>query len=719
MDLDVYQPCPCGSGKKIKFCCCSDLLPELDKLIRTLQANQHVAALDQIVRLTSTKGPRAALQLLKADIHLGMGDIERAGEAVKPLIDVMPANPIVLFHKGLLALAQDSLEQAFDAFQDGVANTQGESLPAVGSNLFSALISTLFSHGQVLTARALVTWRMVVSGFDPEIVEKFRAIERQLNTSLLFRYPFDFTLPAANSPNYAAISAAFKEAIKGSWRRSADQLESIVKKLTDAERPVVYRSIARLRGWLFDEEAAAQAWLRYASCPGIPEEEAVEAEAVALLFSENDGANEIDDIKLTIPINDIDRLMERCLSNPRIARGTSDPEEMVEEGQPPPKMVFVLLSKPRPAANVPVSIDTTPIANGVLSIFGRETDQNARLEFITSRTPELLSNLNSLSEIAGDSLGTFDVNSAEVLASAPEFEYLLNAQFFLPDVTVDQLLEVTRENRIRVLRDRWAALPHNDLNGKTPLQVAGNSDYRQRLKAILLNLEVMVWQTRWKFDVNELRRKLAVPEMRKLAFDQGQLFTRPLVRIPRIELSILPTDSVIEVLDLSNLFALDKTIYEAAAELLQRDLSQTKRPVKKLELLTRLMESAPDATAAIEHAQEAQKEAISNRQSPGPWLVNELSLRLQRMEIEKAQSIISTLTTKHRNEKDVMQILYQVLKRYGLINNQTQPGAAPPPGAPPSPTAPSQLWTPDQSPGTPAGTGTGGQKSKLWVPGMD
>ena len=36
MALDHYQPCLCGSGKKLKFCC-GDLAPELEKIDRMIQ----------------------------------------------------------------------------------------------------------------------------------------------------------------------------------------------------------------------------------------------------------------------------------------------------------------------------------------------------------------------------------------------------------------------------------------------------------------------------------------------------------------------------------------------------------------------------------------------------------------------------------------------------------------------------------------------------------
>src|SRR5438105_1463847 len=40
MTIDLYALCPCGSGKKIKFCC-RDIAVEIDKVERLLEAGQR------------------------------------------------------------------------------------------------------------------------------------------------------------------------------------------------------------------------------------------------------------------------------------------------------------------------------------------------------------------------------------------------------------------------------------------------------------------------------------------------------------------------------------------------------------------------------------------------------------------------------------------------------------------------------------------------------
>ena len=50
MSVDPYALCPCGSGKKVKFCCQS-ILPEMEKVERLLENNQPRMAISTLEKL--------------------------------------------------------------------------------------------------------------------------------------------------------------------------------------------------------------------------------------------------------------------------------------------------------------------------------------------------------------------------------------------------------------------------------------------------------------------------------------------------------------------------------------------------------------------------------------------------------------------------------------------------------------------------------------------
>ncbi|MEM0926189.1 MAG: protein-disulfide isomerase, partial [Planctomycetota bacterium] len=48
MSVDQYAPCPCGNGKKIKFCKCKDSVSEMEQVLKMVDGGQMVPALDRL-----------------------------------------------------------------------------------------------------------------------------------------------------------------------------------------------------------------------------------------------------------------------------------------------------------------------------------------------------------------------------------------------------------------------------------------------------------------------------------------------------------------------------------------------------------------------------------------------------------------------------------------------------------------------------------------------
>ena len=77
MPVDPYAICPCGSGKKLKFCC-SDLVGEIEKIHRMIEGEQPRAALRHVDQTLATHPGRASLLDLKATLELSLGEIDTA-----------------------------------------------------------------------------------------------------------------------------------------------------------------------------------------------------------------------------------------------------------------------------------------------------------------------------------------------------------------------------------------------------------------------------------------------------------------------------------------------------------------------------------------------------------------------------------------------------------------------------------------------------------------
>ena len=56
MPLDLYDPCPCGSGRKLKFCC-RELSDDMERVLK-FQENKNVATSTEDSIWDRTEDPR-------------------------------------------------------------------------------------------------------------------------------------------------------------------------------------------------------------------------------------------------------------------------------------------------------------------------------------------------------------------------------------------------------------------------------------------------------------------------------------------------------------------------------------------------------------------------------------------------------------------------------------------------------------------------------------
>ena len=144
MAIDPYAACPGGTGKKIKFCC-PDLVGELEKLQKLLDAEQRVAALELIQSLETKYPDRACLLSVKAMLHAQLGDQAKADATLSSFMDKYPDNPVALAEAATLKATQEGgavaiapLQQALAASDTQLAHQVYDALGVVAMALLSA-----------------------------------------------------------------------------------------------------------------------------------------------------------------------------------------------------------------------------------------------------------------------------------------------------------------------------------------------------------------------------------------------------------------------------------------------------------------------------------------------------------------------------------------------------------------------------------------------------
>ena len=721
---DLYAKCPCGSGKKIKFCC-RDIITDLEKIERMIRGEQRNAAADKINKLLEKHPGRPALLNLKAVVHLDLQQLDEAQSTVSTILEADPDNPSGLAIQAILLGAQGEIKPALAVLHKSLRCSEGY----ISQSIYRAYLSLcilLVQVNEIIAAYAhLLTLVAMTKGEDESTLSLLVQVTSSEKLPAIF---YGVTL-SMEAPEDASWKREFDLAMKhyhhGDWTSAAELFKDMNRRILD--EPILLRNQAILDVWTCDLKGAVKAFHTLAVIREVEEDVAVEAEACAQVLERTHEDDSLEWIAISIDLDDAERVMETLLSQSN-ARSLN-PEKAGRTDGPPPKGLFVWYDRDIPKDdNAALELVQLPRELCTVMVYGKETDKAARLNIILPRdeqSEELLSSIGDALGIAADA----NLSEAEVVMSLHKMQHVLRPRFWIPDGTsVQQLREYQQAWCLNQIHHVWPDLKLAFLDGKTPREAAQVRKLKRKVLASILNLEIALEQDPVSVDFNQLRRELGLPEAHPI--DPAGMDIRRLspVQVSRLELEKLSLEALVQVFETVSVRRAGKTMYRVGIEILRRGEDATEH-IDLVEVRTRLAEAAPTSDESLEHLAAARDLAVAEGESPAPWLISELDQRLQRQELDIAQRLIIEIQTRYVREPGVAQMFARVLAKFGLM--PTAPDAsqaaavsqAPIPaevGAAAAPhEAPAGVWTPDApaTPSSPSGDEAG--ESKIWMPGMD
>ena len=284
MDIDIYQPCPCNSGKKIKFCCAKDITADLNQILSKSAAKQSAAAIDLINRVVERVGQRDCLSIIKTHILLSNEEIEKAEETNTEFLGNSPKHPIGLQHRALILVGKGEVESAVKCLQKAMNAISGNEIPISFANAFRTVGVGLLQAGYLLAARAHFNYSLMLKDNDEQAQRLLIQTYQLPDVSMLLKHdirldpvPDDESLPWRK--HYVNVLRALD--------RGQFLFALKILKQADTETPGVLeikRGIAILTTDLAIEEEIASAWREYSELPNISRWDAVEAEALAQML---------------------------------------------------------------------------------------------------------------------------------------------------------------------------------------------------------------------------------------------------------------------------------------------------------------------------------------------------------------------------------------------------------------------------------------------------
>jgi tetratricopeptide (TPR) repeat protein len=698
MAIDPYAPCPCGSGKKLKFCC-TDLAAEIEKISKLIASEQPHAALKHVEQLMAKEPDRASLLDIRAMLELSLHELDAAEKTLTRFLTVAPENPSAHAQASLLAAARGHSAEAVSKLQDALERTDN----AMPQRVFEAIGGVghaLLVDGDLIAARAhLLLYAGVAPEGDDRAIELLLRLNLQGGLPLMLRDTLLLQEPPQQFAHKAAFDEANRLARRGLWRRA----EAEYAKLLDDGNPepaVVY-NLAIVRGWLGDNDGFTAGLHQYARL-SVPLDDAVEAEALAQLVDPKLVEPQLASVRVTYPLHNEDAAAERLATDKRIERYEMDPESLEEDELTRPRSTHLLLDRPIPLSGADLKIDEAPNVLAFISVYGKRTDRDARIEVTTDQGEHFDQTKRLIVEIFGDAIGP--EQETQVVGQKSASEEALSWRWRLPDDTPPSLRrKLLSERRRQAILEDWAAAPRAALDNLSPRDAAARQDLRVPLLASVLIVEQAAVDPGERELFQQLREQLSLPRAEAIDPATTDFERLPLTRIVRLDFKHAPPDRLMQLFNRAAMSGAGVATLALAEEIVSRDVNdEGVAPVYR-----QLIRSEPDPDRALEWTARAKQWAGRAKQPAGEWALLKLEVQIERGDPMGVQTALNEIRANHLNEPGIADATYRLLYTAGLLAPREVPSAAAAATA-----EPSRLWTPGQETAAP----TGGSKPAIWTP---
>ncbi len=532
MALDVYAACPCGSNKKLKFCC-HGLEGSIEQVVRHQSAKQYKQAL-QLLDALDQKHPQSAWVKNLQAFTLMMD--KRGPEAIGPLTKVLQVQPDNLYSIALFGLASflgSGWKAGKTAIQRAFQRCSNE-YPHIIFFLARSIAEFMGSVGSPLAHRQYLGLAMRLASEENRENVFMELVEFDGDTKIpyILRGSHDLVPVTGDEAFEKEVRKSAKlaflgcnDAAGGLFAKLAETAESELAALSGDDAAKKRVTVASLwwnaglcRAWDGDEKTAAEALHRSAK-HSAEFEAAAEAETLAqTLGRRGDREHSHRVVQATFKIKMVSKLLTLFDATPLFVRVPQP------EGQAPdprqPVATYRVLDKSPVAGNdsASYSLDSVPRVAAEIVVFASAApgQQEAALGIIGIEGETFTDALAKLEAAGGDEIEKLTApGTGESITTNTVFEKeFLPLQFkrhFEASTPLGIIRRINRDNWSKFLTSDWPEMSLAALGGKTPQQAIGDDAVRVPLAAWLQQIDMYADRFGLPFDVPAERAKYGLP----------------------------------------------------------------------------------------------------------------------------------------------------------------------------------------------------------------
>ena len=532
MALDVYAVCPCGSGKKLKFCC-HGLEGSIEQVVRHQSAKQYKQALQLLDALDKRHPQSAWVKNLQA-FTLMMD--KRGPEAIGPLTKVLQVQPDNLYSIALFGLASflgNGWKNGKMAIQRAFQRCSTE-YPHIIYFLARSISEFMGSIGSPLGHRQYLGLAMRLSNEENRENVFMELIEFDGNTKIpyILRGSHDLVPVAGDEALEKEVRKGAKlaflgcnEAAGGIFAKQAEAAESELAALSGDDATKKRVAVASLwwnsglcRAWDGNEKDAAEALHRSAKHSD-DFEAAVECETLAQTLGrrgDKDSSHRV--VQRTYKVKMVSKLLTLLDATPLFVR-MPVPEGKERDPRTPAATYRVLDKLPVLGIDsAAYSLDSVPRVVSEVVVFAR-ADQNqpdAALAIVGIEGDSFTDAVGKLEAAGGEELEKLAIpGTTEYVSTSTVFEKeflpLQYRRHFEATTPLGIIRRINRETWSRFLTTEWPELPLAAFGGKTANQAVGDESLQAPLAAWLQQLDMYADRFGLPLDINTERAKYQLP----------------------------------------------------------------------------------------------------------------------------------------------------------------------------------------------------------------